>query len=177
MRVIRHRETIDPSRESIGNYTGFFTAHGSPSTSSFAEFTLPVLYDSLGHQWWQFWHLYGQRWILCLGAPLENPFKTNWREVLSCSPIQLFQHRTWSERVDNGCVLERKFGTSASPDYTWKRRRKWDQLSVSVSAKILWWSWCSFWTKWTSRTSWTSWTARSTWPTTRMASSSIACWW
>ena len=29
-----------------------------------------------------------------LGAPLENPFKTNWREGLSCSPIRLFQHRT-----------------------------------------------------------------------------------
>ena len=28
----------------------------------------------------------------------------------------------------------------------------------------------------TSGTSWTSWTPRSTWPTTRMASSSIICW-
>ena len=26
----------------------------------------------------------------CLGAPLENPFKTNWREGLSCSPIRFF---------------------------------------------------------------------------------------
>ena len=24
---------------------------------------------------------------------LENPFKTNWREGVSCSPIRLFQHR------------------------------------------------------------------------------------
>ena len=29
------------------------------------------------------------RRIHCLGAPLENTFKTNWREGLSCSPIQL----------------------------------------------------------------------------------------
>ena len=31
----------------------------------------------------------------CLGAPLENPFRTNWREGLSCIPIRLFQHRIW----------------------------------------------------------------------------------
>ena len=31
--------------------------------------------------------------VYCLGAPLENPFKTNWREGLSCCPGRLFQHR------------------------------------------------------------------------------------
>ena len=29
----------------------------------------------------------------CLGTPLENPFKTNWREGLSCTPIQFLQDR------------------------------------------------------------------------------------
>ena len=33
MRIIGLRETIDPSREYIGNCTGFFPAYGSPSTS------------------------------------------------------------------------------------------------------------------------------------------------
>ena len=33
MRVIGLRETIDPSRESIGNCKGFFTAYVSSSTS------------------------------------------------------------------------------------------------------------------------------------------------
>ena len=47
-------ETFGPSRESIGNCTGFFTAYGSPSTSSFADYANPVLYDSLRHHWWQF---------------------------------------------------------------------------------------------------------------------------
>ena len=35
--------------------TGFFTAYGSLSTSFFAEYALPMLYDSLGHHWTQFW--------------------------------------------------------------------------------------------------------------------------
>ena len=34
------RETIAPSRKSIGNCTGFLAAHGSPSTSFFAEYAL-----------------------------------------------------------------------------------------------------------------------------------------
>ena len=39
--------------------------------------------------------------------------KTNWREGLSCSPIRFFQHRIRSACVDNGCILEGRFGTSA----------------------------------------------------------------
>ena len=62
----------------------------------FAECALPVLYVTSGHPRLRFWHLCGQWWIHRLGAPLQNPFKTNWREGLSCSPIQLFQHRVWS---------------------------------------------------------------------------------
>ena len=30
-----------------------------------------------------------------VSPPLENPFKTNWREGLSCGPIRHFQHRIW----------------------------------------------------------------------------------
>ena len=37
MWVIGLRETIDPSRVSSGNCTGFFPTYGSPSTSLFAE--------------------------------------------------------------------------------------------------------------------------------------------
>ena len=48
MRVIGLRETIDPSRGSIGNCKGFFSTYGSPSTSFFAEYALPVLHDSRG---------------------------------------------------------------------------------------------------------------------------------
>ena len=49
MRVIVLKETIDPSRESVGNCKGFFHAYGSPSTLFFAECALPMLYDSPGH--------------------------------------------------------------------------------------------------------------------------------
>ena len=39
MRIFGLKETIDPSRESIGNCKGFFPACGSPSTSFFADCT------------------------------------------------------------------------------------------------------------------------------------------
>ena len=123
MRVIGLRETNDPSRESIGNCKGFFSAYGSPSTSFSAAYAVWVLYNSPGHSRRQIWHLCCQRWIHCLGILLENPFKTNWREGLTCSPIQFLQYRILSARVDIGCVPERKFETSAPADYTWKRRR------------------------------------------------------
>ena len=58
--------------------------HGNPSAiardSTFAECAAWVLYDSPGHSRRQFWHLRCQRWIHCLGTPLENPFKTKWRD-------------------------------------------------------------------------------------------------
>ena len=117
-RAVRHwqkqvfgiRATIDPSREFIGNCKGFLPVFGSPSTSFLAE-CVPVLCATSGHSWWRFWHLCSQQWIHCLGALLKNPFKTNWRESLSCSPIWLLQHRIWPAWVDNGCVLEGRFGT------------------------------------------------------------------
>ena len=49
-----------------------------------------MLYVTSRHPWWKCRHLCGQRRIYCLGTPEENPFKTNCREGLSCSPIQLF---------------------------------------------------------------------------------------
>ena len=54
-------ETIDPSRESIGNCKGFFHTYGSLSTSFFAEFALPVLYVTSGHPRSRFLHLCCQR--------------------------------------------------------------------------------------------------------------------
>ena len=49
MRIFGLRETYDPSRESIGNCKGMFSAYCGPSTSFFAEFALPVLYVASGH--------------------------------------------------------------------------------------------------------------------------------
>ena len=48
MRKIGLRQTIDPSRESIGNCKGLFSAYGR-STSFFAECAFPVLYVTSGH--------------------------------------------------------------------------------------------------------------------------------
>ena len=79
---------------------GIFPAYVSPSTSFFAEYAVPVLHDSSGYSRRQFGHLCSQRWIHCLGTPLGDPFKTNWREGLSCSPIHFLQYRSWSAREE-----------------------------------------------------------------------------
>ena len=73
-------ETIDPSRQSIGNCKGFFPHVAVLRRHFVAECALPVLYVTSRHPRSRFWHLCGQRWIPCLGAPLENPFK--WGFVL-----------------------------------------------------------------------------------------------
>ena len=49
VQVIGLRETIDPSRESIGNCKRFFSACGRSSTSFFAERALPLLYVASRH--------------------------------------------------------------------------------------------------------------------------------
>ena len=54
MRVIGLRETIYPSRESIGNCKGFSPHMAVLRRFFFAEYALPVLYDCPGHPRWQF---------------------------------------------------------------------------------------------------------------------------
>ena len=124
------------------------------------------------HPQWKCGHLCCQRWIYCLGTPLETPFKTNWREGLSCIPIQFFS-TAFDPRVDNGYVLERRFW-DASP--SWLHLKTKEQMRPIIHLRkfyLLWWFWCSLRTLWTSGTSWTSWASRFSWPTTRMASSSF----
>ena len=101
-------------------------------------------------------HLCGQWWIHCQGAPLEeNPFKINWREGLSCSPVRFFQHRMWPT-----CVNGRHPSTRSTCE------KRYDQFSITAKMDLLWWSQCSFSSKasWTLRsTSWTfSWITRCT---------------
>ena len=97
MRIFGFRETIDPSRESIGHLQGMFPRH----MAVLRRHLLPnvhfqccvLLQDTLGGDFDTF-------------APsgefhcLENPLKTNWREGLSCSQIQLlstaFDPREWT---------------------------------------------------------------------------------
>ena len=55
-----------------------------------------------------------------------------------------FQHRIWPACVDDGCFLDRLFGTPAPTSFTWERRRRWGQLSITANIYFLWWSWCSF---------------------------------
>ena len=99
--------------------------HGNPSanaeefsphmavllTSFLTESVLPVLYVASGHLRWKCRHLCGQRRTHCLSTFLENPFKTNWREGVSCSPKHFFSTasdpREWTTVVfwkeDSGC--------------------------------------------------------------------------
>ena len=81
--------------------------HGNPSAIAAIDFSpymavlrrhlfltecaSPVLHVASGHPRWRFGHLCSPRWIHCLSAPLENPFKTHLRESLSCGPIWFFQ--------------------------------------------------------------------------------------
>ena len=48
MRVFGLRETIHPSRESIGNCKSFFPLYGRASTSFFTKYVLPLLHDASG---------------------------------------------------------------------------------------------------------------------------------
>ena len=70
----------------------------------------------------------------CWGAPLQNPFMTNWREGLSCSPFQLFQHRISSACLDNGCVLEGRFRTSAPAEH--QKEKEWAPAIHRVSGYL-----------------------------------------
>ena len=99
MRVLRTRTTIDPSRESFGTCEKFLplsiwqffdniscrTCNSGaaccskvPSVATLT-FSLPAV-------------------NLLFGCSSENPFKTEWRAGLSCSPIQLF-HTAFDPRA------------------------------------------------------------------------------
>ena len=81
------------SRESIGNCKGFsphmavlrrhFLTNVQFQNCMFLQGTLGYNFDIFAAS--------GE-------PPLENPFKTNWREGLSCSPIRLLQHRIFDTR-------------------------------------------------------------------------------
>ena len=62
------------------------------------------------------------------GKPVQDQLA--WLFVLY--PHSFVQCCIWSACVDDGCVREGRFRTSAPADYTWKRRRKWYQLSISA---------------------------------------------
>ena len=84
------------------------------------------------HPQWKDGHLCCQRWIYCLGTPLETPFKTNWREGLSVSQSNFsVPHliRVWTIVM----FWKEDSGMPAPADYTWKRRSRWDQLSISAN--------------------------------------------
>ena len=86
------QETVDPSRESIGNCMDF-----SPHTAVLRRLFFCRICN-LSAVW--FFRALSEEVSTSLrravdpmlGTPLEDQFKTNWREGLSCSPIQLFQH-------------------------------------------------------------------------------------
>ena len=96
MRVIGNKEPIDPLREFISNCSGFFPHMAVLRRHFFAEYGIWVLYDSPRHPRRQFWHLCGQRWIHCLGAPIQlfstAFYRRAWtmvvflKEILGCQP-------------------------------------------------------------------------------------------
>ena len=71
----------------------FSTAYVSSSTSCFAEYAIGVLFDITGTLGGNFGIFAASGESHYLGTPPENPFKTNWREGLSCSPVQFLQDR------------------------------------------------------------------------------------
>ena len=93
MRIFGPKATIHPSRESICDCSRIFPTHGNPSTSFLPNMHFQccmLLQGTFGGDFDIFAASGGSAaWVLLQ----KNPFKTNWREGLSCGPIQLFQHR------------------------------------------------------------------------------------
>ena len=89
MRIIEFRETIDPSRESIGDFSPHMTVLRRHFCPSLHFQCCMSLQGTLGGNVDIFAASdESTAWVLLK----KNPFKTNCREGLSGSPIQLFQH-------------------------------------------------------------------------------------
>ena len=167
IRVIGLRETIDPSRGSIGNCTGFLTAFDGPSRSFIAEYALQVLHDSPGHSWRQFWHFCGN----CLGAPLETPFKTNWREGLFVAQFNFFS-TAFDPRVST-MVLSWKEDSGHVPQLIIPENEGGDETNFHLRGNLPSSMIPMFLMDLVDlRHSWTSSTARSVWTSTRMGMAS-----
>ena len=90
MRVIEIRETSDPSRESIGKCRGIFSAYGSSSHVISYRICTSNAVCCFGAPSVEMSTSCGQRRIHSLSTFLEKPFKTNWREGVSCTPKHFF---------------------------------------------------------------------------------------
>ena len=93
MRIFGLRETIDPSRESIGNGRGFFPADGSPSTSFLPNVHFQccmLLQGTLGYGF-EIFAASGEStaWVL-LWKTRSRPIGVR---VSPAAQIRLFQHR------------------------------------------------------------------------------------
>ena len=145
----------DPSRGSIGDCSNNFAACGSFQCCMLLQSTLGGGFDIFASS--------GEStaWVL-LCKTRSRPIGVR---VCLVAHFNFFQHRNWPAWVDNGCVLEGRFGTAVPSYYTWERRRRWDQLSITAKRNFLLLVWFSFsskasWSFWS--TSWTlSWTTRS----------------
>ena len=173
--AIDKRESLGLGKQLIlhGNLSttaqDFFTAYGRPSTSFSAEYALQccmILKRTLGGNF-DIFAVSGES--TALSAPLDNPFKTNWREGLYLFNFfsTAFDPRAWT------MVVFWKENLGREPQLITPENEGGDETSCPSPTKFF--DDPDVPTKWTSRTSKTSWTARTAWPTTRMASSSIIC--